>query len=122
MHFHFHVTIAIYPDSRLNQLNHSCTPSVRPSFSSGTSELHLIAARDIKKGEELTMAYVDVSQHEGETVSEARNRRRKELSLGWEFACACERCAEEGEADASEVESLPISDGAKLEASVEQYT
>ena len=75
------------------------------------------------------MSYVDVSQHEGETVSETRKRRRKELSLGWEFTCACERCIEEGEkiaaegeVSAGEADLLPTRDGAKLEATVERYT
>ncbi|TFK43835.1 hypothetical protein BDQ12DRAFT_595860 [Crucibulum laeve] len=76
-------------------LTHSCEPSARPSFSSGTSELHLIAARDLKKGDELTVAYVDVTQHEGETAVECRRRRRVELARGWRFACECDRCKEE---------------------------
>ncbi|EIN10928.1 MFS general substrate transporter [Punctularia strigosozonata HHB-11173 SS5] len=37
-------------------LNHSCDPSVRPSFRGGTSELYLIANRDIKEGDELTLS------------------------------------------------------------------
>ncbi|KAH7887480.1 hypothetical protein F5I97DRAFT_2072803 [Phlebopus sp. FC_14] len=78
-------------------LNHSCVPSARPSFSSGTSELFLIAHRALKAGDELTVAYVDVSQREGETVVEARRRRRMELARGWRFACTCSRCAEEAD-------------------------
>ncbi|KAI5124957.1 hypothetical protein M0805_007384 [Coniferiporia weirii] len=78
-------------------LAHSCIPSVRPSFISGTSELHLIATRDIEEGEELTMAYVDVAQHPGETPVEARTRRRAELLHGWKFSCACEKCIKEKE-------------------------
>jgi import receptor subunit TOM20 len=50
----------------------------------------------LKKGDEITVAYVDVSQHSGETVDEARRRRRMELVRGWRFACSCKRCAEEG--------------------------
>ena len=75
---------------------HSCAPSARPSFSSGTTELHLIANRNLKKGEVLTIAYVDVTQHAGETVADCRRRRRVELSQGWRFPCACPRCEEEG--------------------------
>ena len=48
------------------------------------------------------MAYVDVNQHEGETALEARDRRQRELSLGWDFECACERCVEEVEKLAAE--------------------
>ncbi|KAJ7639358.1 hypothetical protein FB45DRAFT_1024089 [Roridomyces roridus] len=78
-------------------LPHSCAPNARPSLSSGTSELQLIAIRDLKKGEELSVAYIDVNQHhdEGETTSECRLRRRKELARGWRFACRCSRCAKE---------------------------
>ncbi|TFY82537.1 hypothetical protein EWM64_g1472 [Hericium alpestre] len=50
---------------------HSCDPSARPSFEQGTSELHLIATRDLKAGDEITVAYVDITQHEGETAEEA---------------------------------------------------
>ncbi|KIK29127.1 hypothetical protein PISMIDRAFT_672528 [Pisolithus microcarpus 441] len=76
-------------------LNHSCIPSARPSFDKGTAELHLIANRPLKAGDELTVAYVDVTQKEGESVDEARRRRRIELVRGWRFACTCERCAQE---------------------------
>ncbi|KIJ20440.1 hypothetical protein PAXINDRAFT_166493 [Paxillus involutus ATCC 200175] len=84
-------------------LAHSCEPSARPSFSNGTSELHLIANRALKAGDELTVAYVDVTQHDGESAQDCRKRRRVELVRGWRFACTCSRCAEEaGSGDATE--------------------
>ncbi|TFK81511.1 MAS20-domain-containing protein [Polyporus arcularius HHB13444] len=73
---------------------HSCDPSARPFFES-TNELQLIANRDIKKGDEITIAWVDVTQHDGETAEEARRRRRVELARGWKFKCECERCVGE---------------------------
>ena len=76
-------------------LNHSCQPSTRPSFASGTSEMSIIASRDLKKGDELTVAFVDVHRHPNETVLDCRRRRRAELARGWRFACGCERCTEE---------------------------
>jgi len=80
--------------------NHSCIPSATLTFPHNTTELHLIATRDLKRGDEVTVAYVDVSQHdnekEQETVLEARRRRRLELIRGWRFACACVKCEEEG--------------------------
>jgi import receptor subunit TOM20 len=76
-------------------LSHSCAPSARPSFSSGTSELQLIATKDLKKGDELSIAYVDVVQRPGESAAECRQRRRKELARGWKFACECSRCLKE---------------------------
>ena len=75
-------------------LSHSCAPNARPSFD-GTTELSLVAERNVKKGEELNVSYVDVSSHEGETPAEARRRRRFELARGWRFACPCTRCVEE---------------------------
>ncbi|KIK82048.1 hypothetical protein PAXRUDRAFT_14928 [Paxillus rubicundulus Ve08.2h10] len=84
-------------------LAHSCEPSARPSFSNGTSELHLIANRALKAGDELTVAYVDVTQHDGESAQDCRRRRRMELVRGWRFACTCSRCAEEaGSGDTTE--------------------
>jgi len=75
-------------------LAHSCDPNVRPSFDeTRTSELSLIALRDLKKGDELAMAYVDVTQHPEESVIDARRRRRQELARGWKFACECSKCA-----------------------------
>ncbi|KAJ7228212.1 hypothetical protein GGX14DRAFT_412337 [Mycena pura] len=72
-------------------LPHSCTPNARPTFS-GTAELHLIANKDLKKGDELSIAYVDVEQRAGESSMECRLRRRKELARGWKFPCECPRC------------------------------
>jgi import receptor subunit TOM20 len=85
-------------------LGHSCEPSTRPSFSNGTSELHLVANRVLKAGDELTVAYVDVTQHsDDESVRDCRRRRRMELARGWRFACTCSRCAEEaGSGDEAE--------------------
>lgn len=84
---------AIYTVS--SYLIHSCKPSARPSFASGTSEMSIIASHDLKKGDELTIAFVDVNQRPNETVLDCRRRRRAELARGWKFACGCERCTEE---------------------------
>jgi mitochondrial import receptor subunit TOM20 len=80
----------------LVQITHSCVPSARPSFPQGTSELHLFANRAIKKGEEITVAFVDTTPRPDETPSAARRRRRIDLHRGWRFACYCEKCLEEG--------------------------
>ena len=104
-------------------MSHSCNPSARPHFPTGTAELHLVATRALKKGDELTVAYVDVSsrsaganeeevvvenenEKEKEETEEAtktttgtahyRRSRRLELASGWRFACVCERCVAEG--------------------------
>lgn len=105
----------------LHQLHHSCDPSVKPAFKKGTAELHLVANRAIKKGEELTMAYVDVTQHEGETADEARRRRRYELARGWRFKCECAHCTPEGDAvEGASGASKYGSDESKLEGAIER--
>lgn len=71
----------------------------------------MIANKDLKAGEELTIAYVDVTQHADENVLEARKRRRFELARGWRFACPCERCVEEAahiEEGAQGAEDVPV--------------
>lgn len=111
----------------VSQIVHSCSPSARPSFSSGTSELSLIATKQLKKGDEITMSYVDVSQHPNESPEQARRRRRQELARGWRFKCECERCLSEAtdgadsdvgiEKDESKVEDVVK----RVEAGAEAY-
>ncbi|KAJ3775697.1 hypothetical protein FB446DRAFT_637401 [Lentinula raphanica] len=109
---------AVYTVS--SYLAHSCEPTARPSFDVGTSQLHLIALRDLKAGEELTVSYVDTTQHEGESVVDCRRRRRMELARGWKFACPCERCEREGkELGVSSDEG--VQDASKLEKSLERF-
>jgi hypothetical protein len=67
-------------------LNHSCTPNVRVDLFdlSGPARLSLTALRPIKKGQQLTVTYVDPTL--------PRQARLHILRLGYFFACACERC------------------------------
>ncbi|KAI0921650.1 hypothetical protein AcW1_004438 [Taiwanofungus camphoratus] len=109
------VGCGLYPVSAY--MAHSCAPSARPSFSAGTSELHLIATGPLKKGDELTMSYVDVSQHADETSQEARRRRRIELARGWKFKCECSRCMSET-VDGNESDLGVDKDESKVEESV----
>jgi mitochondrial import receptor subunit TOM20 len=116
---------AIYTVS--SYLNHSCRPSARPSFASGTSEISIIASHDLKKGDELTIAFVDVGQHPAETAVDCRRRRRVELARGWRFACACERCTEEGKSMTTEEEKAGLSeeeqkDQSRVEDVVNKYS
>ncbi|TFK55459.1 MAS20-domain-containing protein [Heliocybe sulcata] len=102
-------------------INHSCDPSARPSFSDGTAELSLIANRDIKEGEEITMAYVDVSQHPDESPVDARRRRRIELARGWRFACTCTKCLAEGaQGGAADTDVPDQKDESKVEEVVQR--
>ncbi|KAF9464812.1 hypothetical protein BDZ94DRAFT_1281731 [Collybia nuda] len=104
-------------------LTHSCIPSARPSFASGTSNLHLVANHDIKQGDVLTVAFVDVTQHTDEPVIECRRRRRTELARGWRFACSCDRCKEEEKTMSVEEKKADtdVQDGSKIEASMSRY-
>jgi len=105
-------------------LTHSCVPSARPSFGSGTAEMSVIANKDIKKSDILTIAFVDVNQQANETVVECRRRRRYEIARGWRFSCGCERCVEEGKDMSSEEKAKAKDeqkDESKLEDSVKSY-
>lgn len=72
----------------------------------------------MKKGDELTVAFVDVTQHQGETAEECRRRRRMELARGWRFACGCQRCEEEGVGVTGELEQK---DESKVEGPVSRF-
>ncbi|KAF9062225.1 hypothetical protein BDP27DRAFT_1336916 [Rhodocollybia butyracea] len=109
---------AVYTVS--SYLAHSCDPNARPSFNAGNSQLHLIANRDLKAGEELTVAYVDVAQRQDESVEECRRRRRMELARGWKFACPCERCEREGTTVGSEDEEN-IGDESRVEKNMQRF-
>ncbi|KAF9534112.1 hypothetical protein CPB83DRAFT_756005 [Crepidotus variabilis] len=114
-------------------LTHSCVPSARPSFVSGTSEVSIIANRDLKAGDELTIAFVDVTPNEKvtvtedgelvtniETTAECRRRRRYELARGWRFACQCERCKEEAEGLTLEEKGGASAEEEKDESKIEE--
>jgi import receptor subunit TOM20 len=82
--------------------------------------MHLIATRDVKAGDEITVSYVDASVHDDEDVVQARYRRRKELVRGWRFACQCDRCVREAPPpSAGEMESQ-LNDESKVEPIVSQ--
>ncbi|KAH9482351.1 putative protein lysine methyltransferase SET5 [Psilocybe cubensis] len=120
---HRQIGSALYTVS--SYLTHSCKPSARPSFSSGTAEISIIANRDLKKGDVLTVAFVDVTQHPDESVIECRRRRRFELARGWRFSCACERCIEEAQALTAEEKGSAseeqMKDESKVEASIRNF-
>ena len=52
--------------------------------------------RDIKKFEEITVAYINCSAK--------RKERRTELKFGWNFVCSCERCEDEGKKERDLIE------------------
>jgi hypothetical protein len=94
------------------KIRHACDPSAQVEFKSGTNKLHLVATRDIKKGEEITMSYVENSMKDGDTEEETA-RRRKALLEGWKFACNCSKCTLDGAEE--------VHDGTKLEATYSRH-
>jgi import receptor subunit TOM20 len=79
--------------------------------------MHLVATRDIKAGDEITVSYIDASVHDDENVFQARYRRRKELVRGWRFACQCDRCAREAPSSSAGEKEIELKDD---ESKVEQ--
>jgi len=68
-------------------LNHSCAPNAMRNVDEGESvEVTVTAARDILKGEEITIKYFNQ-----EFASLNRENRRKKL-LNWGFQCCCDIC------------------------------
>ncbi len=83
--------------------------------------MHLVATRDIKAGDEITVSYVDASVHDDEDVIQARYRRRKELARGWRFACQCGRCAREAPSPSAGEKEIELkNDESKVELIVSQ--
>jgi import receptor subunit TOM20 len=76
-----------------------------------------VANKDLKAGDELTIAFVDVTQHLEETAGEARRRRRWELARGWRFACTCDKCMSENipAAAEGETEEAPVEEADQAE-------
>lgn len=84
--------------------------------------MQLVANRDINEGDELTIAYVDISIHDDEGPEEAFDRRHRELKTGWGFDCICSKCAEEGKTLGSAKASAadPAEENAATTIAVEQ--
>lgn len=78
------IGLGIYPSAAM--FNHSCNPNARVSFDShGCVSVH--ATRDVKKGEEFTITYVDTRL--------AGAERRQKLLKTYAFHCSCTRCERE---------------------------
>lgn len=67
------------------------------------------------------MAYVDVTQHEGETAEEARRRRRFELARGWRFKCECIRCLAEQTEGSVETDLGVSADESRIEDAAARF-
>ncbi|KAI0407644.1 SET domain-containing protein [Xylaria palmicola] len=71
--------LACYPE--VAKMNHDCRPNVHYRINNVT--ITTIAARDIHRGEELTVSYVDVF---------LPSKERKQRIRSWGFECACALC------------------------------
>lgn len=69
-------------------LNHNCAPNCEVDTAMKKFDgLKVIAARDIKLGEELTTSYVNPSH--------TLQQRQRELRVNWGFICKCNKCKED---------------------------
>lgn len=66
-------------------LNHSCAPNAVVLFDGARGGARVRAVAAVPAGDEVTIAYVDVAA--------PTPLRRAELLAGYDFACACRRCA-----------------------------
>ena len=102
----------------LFQCQHDCDPNARPVFTDSAT-LRLTATRDIKEGDDITVAYVDTTAQPDESIVDARRRRRMELARGWRFPCTCKRCHAEAPTEAEKHEEA-IKDESKVAPAVER--
>ena len=68
---------------KMSRFNHSCKPNTTELEVNDVGKVFLVAARDIKKGEELTVQY-------GATGS--TSDRKAFLEMKYNFDCQCEAC------------------------------
>ena len=76
-------TEAIFPKG--SRLNHSCNPNCVQSWNTITDRFHIHALREIKKGEELTIYYVDGRL--------SFQERQEQLKIRNYFDCYCSVCS-----------------------------
>ncbi|KAL3696784.1 hypothetical protein R1sor_010860 [Riccia sorocarpa] len=76
------VAVGIFPF--VSMLSHSCRPNC--CFSSEGRVMYVRATRDVPKGTELCISYIN--------LYEPRSTRRMQLAVTKHFLCSCERCTE----------------------------
>ncbi|KAI1468651.1 uncharacterized protein F4812DRAFT_458178 [Daldinia caldariorum] len=74
-----------YLNPALAMVNHSCIPNAFVQFIGRAAILH--AYREIKKGEEIEISYIESTVH--------RSQRQEALKTRYRFECACPRCKED---------------------------
>lgn len=100
------IGVAISPLTAL--LNHSCVPNAVVVFPGGSlfnngKSMIVNALRDIKPGEEVLTAYIDVSL--------PYKMRQKQLKENYHFTCRCELCEKEERDESVDPRSAVIHPG-----------
>jgi len=67
-----------------NSTNHSCSPNVASTSSTNNYHVTMIAKKNIKKGEELTISYINEQM--------SFSDRQEKLKQMYLFECKCEKC------------------------------
>ncbi|KAK3315520.1 hypothetical protein B0H66DRAFT_628669 [Apodospora peruviana] len=91
--------MALFPT--IARINHACNPSAFTRFDEKTLSNTVIAFREIKKGEEITISYSEFGL--------TRAERQHILQAKWGFTCTCSLCtASQDEITASDARRLKI--------------
>jgi len=77
-------------------LNHDCEPNAEIKFKHDTDMLSIETTRDIEKGDEICISYLD-----GCMLNRSKRTRREYLMANYCFHCNCGRCSTEDSADES---------------------
>ena len=72
-----------------SRFNHSCTPNASFGFNASIGMMRCFALRDIPRGEEIFVSYIDRRQLYGGT----RGSRQAYLRATYHFTCACSVCS-----------------------------
>ncbi|KAK4225253.1 hypothetical protein QBC38DRAFT_531136, partial [Podospora fimiseda] len=111
----------VFPNMMIvSRVNHDCAPNMGYYFDQKTLTQRLVAARDIRQGEELTIGYVDLTK-----PCATRQQLLKKL---WGFNCTCRRCTlpppemQESNSRSDQIHDLlkQLDDHSSLEASPEK--
>jgi tetratricopeptide (TPR) repeat protein len=91
-----------------NSMNHNCSPNTTGMSNKRDHTISVVAIKDIKKGDELSLSYIDETQ---DVIV-----RNKLLMDQYLFECNCERCQKD------EMEKLKIRDDASKETDKVEIT
>ena len=76
------------------RINHSCDPCAELRGGEFIDcHVDLIAKRDIRRGEEISISYINLGRTAGRAATD-RSKRRRELKARYLFDCDCAKCIE----------------------------